>query len=795
MSVFRKLFSLPNKLASFISGTLVDRKSGAFGFVTAAIGVSADLGTPWVNLLGLICLGVLALVALLAFLAASCRLSKAEKGPLAFLRRVSAKGLAYSIMALLIIAPFYGLQRYMGGDNGVIAEYVTPAAELQAYLDPKFDRLERAIDVLTENLEDQNSAMEDLNEGIEAQTEAVTGLSDTIEEQSAAVDDLSISIDAQTGAVEGLSDQVEDQTGIVTDIQETMTFSVAMNIMDRIRAARDGSNQGQSLAMRTLLASGFDFVGTDYSGVSFRGVVLDGANFSEARLHFVDLRGTSARNASFADSGLRLAQADNTTNFEGADLSGVYAPLFEAPEASFIGANLSGANFHASDLRGADFSNANLTGASFVFADLRGANLSGAVLDGAHFVGSLLTDANIETARFSETNLLGAALDPDLLSEEQRAGACRHQAHIRDSRIKMMEIWESNKYDSGYEYDPINEYDQYVPAGPVDDVSLRLCKSASDSAVDFDATYPLDASFVLHRYYLDRAGREARARSRFKAMRERLEIGRVDAVFFTGDGYYRQQWIQELEANASVVTPVGPSYVDSDLTLVVLLSIGAVSEADVDWDFAFRRRLLLERKIWTSFDGEFARVSHWGPFFPRDVQQGDMPNEAFNLFRDWTLMRASSFGKEITLRPATVIVEGASGNTELSFKTGYMRQTPEGMVASSSWPSHSLAEQAAEAAGGADNLHFAPATTHSYGISLLLYAFPKPLESYELRARTKIDGLKEIVPDVDLTAQIDGWKTIQGYRGNVTLLRISPVSARVHEDGKLQSRKSFELDF
>ncbi len=102
-----------------------------------------------------------------------------------------------------------------------------------------------------------------------AQTEAVADLSENNEGQTEAVDTLSQSVGSQTGAVEDLTEKVEVLTDVVTDIRKTMTFSVAMEILDGIRTTRDGASQGQARVMKTLRASCFDFLGSALSDSQF----------------------------------------------------------------------------------------------------------------------------------------------------------------------------------------------------------------------------------------------------------------------------------------------------------------------------------------------------------------------------------------------------------------------------------------------------------------------------------------------------------------------------------------------
>jgi uncharacterized protein YjbI with pentapeptide repeats len=717
---------LGTRLSSFVArfGGLSDvRVTGVFGFLATALGLAADVGTPWAGLLGLLCAGSLAIAAL--SLVACAILGRRAPGPATVRLRRMASGLAvYALAALVVFVPLYGLNRIVGG-TGILGETVPAVAAFQEQIDARLDRVERALAVLTESVDDQTEAAR-----------------------------------VQTEAVEALG--------------ETMTLSVALDIVDRVQSARDGSNQGQAQALATLIGQGFDFAGSDFSGVSFRGAVIDGAEFSQGRLHFADLRGVSARGTSFAGSGLRLVRADADSDFTGADLSGVYAPLLEAPGARFDGADLMGANFHGADLAGASFRGADLGGAAFVHADLRGADLSDADLTGAHLVGALLDGANLDGATFADTNLLAAVRDPATLTPSQRAGACRHQASPRDSRMELVERWESDRFSSGYEFDDLNG-DGWVPPGPADDLSLPVCTSPVDSAIGFEATFPFYVRFFLDRPYLARAGRREAARDRFDAFRARLAEAREGAVFFTLDGGYRDEWVAAMRDAVEVTDPVGPAYLDSDLFTVLLLRRGLIAPEAVDWQAALTVRWRLERFVREKAGGDYGRVMHWGPFLPAEAGIADMPEDAVGLFRDWTLARAADGPEGFVLLPAAA----AEGASRLRLATGFYRRTLEDGNTGGSWPSHAVAEEAAEAAGGADRLLFAPLRLSRGGFAQVVLAFPAPIGSYVYDVpEAARSAVSEYGSEVELDLAVVDHAVLSR---NVLLLRVDPRSARIRD--------------
>ncbi|WP_051332297.1 pentapeptide repeat-containing protein [Cucumibacter marinus] len=449
------------------------------GIVATLMGLAADILTPWLDVLGWMFPAALGLTIVGVGIWWLMRGRGAEPRPMGRGRRLAATGAIYGIVFTLVLAPIFLLNVTLGGTNGALAEISPSARDFQTFLGERFDRLDRALAVLNEN--------------------------------------------------------VEEQGRDVQAVRETMEFSVAMDLIDRARETRDGSNQGQGIAISTLMDNGFDFIGSDFSGVALRNAPIDGVNFSEARLHFLDVRNASLKGANFSGSGLRFALAEGA-DFTDADLSGSFSPFFEGKGAIMAGANLSKANFQAADLRDVDFSGADLSGAAFAYADLRGANLSGADLTGAYLIGTLLNGANLDGAVFSETSMLAAVVDNGALSVEQRAGACRHESARLSARIELIEEWESDRFSTGLEFDDINTYDAYFPVPGLDDKSLPECSTPTDGAIAFDANYPDYMRIHLNREYLGQAGRRSASLQRFNAFRERLAEGQEQGVLLTASG-------------------------------------------------------------------------------------------------------------------------------------------------------------------------------------------------------------------------------------------------------------------
>ena len=114
----------------------------------------------------------------------------------------------------------------------------------------------------------------------------------------------------------------------------------------------------------------------------------------------------------------------SANGFEGADLSGLSAPLItNLRGTSFKGATLYWANLEKADLSGCNFEGANLAGATLREAKLVGANLRNAFLgldnlggptrvQGADFSGADLSGATLKGAEFNGATTFPAGFSP-----------------------------------------------------------------------------------------------------------------------------------------------------------------------------------------------------------------------------------------------------------------------------------------------------------------------------------------------------------------------------------------------
>lgn len=114
----------------------------------------------------------------------------------------------------------------------------------------------------------------------------------------------------------------------------------------------------------------------DGEQAAFRLKKLDGRDASEVDLSWSDLSGASFVGARFAKATLAHSVAIDAV-MDGCD---------------FSGAKLAGVDFSGTSLRGANFRGADLSAADMEATDLTGADFTGATLDGARFAGALLDD-------------------------------------------------------------------------------------------------------------------------------------------------------------------------------------------------------------------------------------------------------------------------------------------------------------------------------------------------------------------------------------------------------------------
>ena len=115
---------------------------------------------------------------------------------------------------------------------------------------------------------------------------------------------------------------------------------------------RNANRNSETANLNGVVLSGADFSDADLSGVDFIRTNLSGANLSGANLRYADLSGTNLSGANLSDANLRYA-----------DLSGANLRYANLSGADLRYANLSDTDLNCTLLSGANLSDANLSGA------------------------------------------------------------------------------------------------------------------------------------------------------------------------------------------------------------------------------------------------------------------------------------------------------------------------------------------------------------------------------------------------------------------------------------------------
>lgn len=225
------------------------------------------------------------------------------------------------------------------------------------------------------------------------------------------------------GKVDALGERIGSLDRRVDDMASERRLADAWQLLTQVARSKPRGEQGQSDAVRTLIAArrtfgGFDFTGMHLVGVNAAGIEAANADFTlaelaDARLDGARLHGARLRAASASRSSLRGADLTEV-RAEFSQFAGARLATLVAPRSTWTG----------SSLQGADFSNANLEGANFEFADLRGANFTGARLKNAFFGGADLRDVKWSGAHLENTDIIAAAIERERLSADQLRGIC-----------------------------------------------------------------------------------------------------------------------------------------------------------------------------------------------------------------------------------------------------------------------------------------------------------------------------------------------------------------------------------
>ena len=588
-------------------------QAGSKGELSATIvtilGLLADFTTPWFDVLT----WLFPLVILLAII----QIMRWRKSTLA---ATSRKGKKIAKMALnltvasVVLAPISLLNLASSSETGFTGSQFTAVEQLQQGITERLDRLDDALAVLN-------------------------GKSDAIAKSVDEVKDIALTTDKK---LESLSETTQEVANEASATRESMELSVALQMVDRAKTDRDGSNQGQSLAFESLLKEGYDFQNADLSGISFKKANLHSGDFSSSKSHFSTFTDATLDESIFRKAGLRFSNMD-AASAKNSDFSGSYGPFMTAKNTNFSSAKFIGANLVGADLRNANFANADLTGATLAFANVTGADFTGAILDSTYFAGAILSDAIFKDAIFSNTNMHGVILDHKNLSDTQIENACRHNSPHEDGfEIKILEQWPSDRFSSGYEFDELTEYKYYGGISTLASRALPLCASDSKSAIGFDISYPAYISMKVDRYYMKSAGRRSellrQLDNHFKILQNAYDTGPV----FNGSGAKQKQFIDTLKNSTNCDSNVSTSRLNTDELIVALLANGFVRPEDVDWKKAATARVNIERAIENNNRGGLLLSGYtlWENFFPDDTVATDLIPEAAEQYKIWTQCRA-----------------------------------------------------------------------------------------------------------------------------------------------------------
>lgn len=583
------------------------------GSTVTVLGLLADFCEPWYPILSYL-FPIVAIAAVFFY----WRWRRAQKGAVALSSshkkqiRIQARRSMRAGIATVVLAPIF-VANLAAGDRGVLANQFDKVSHAQDAILVRLDRIDDALRVLNGQTVENAQALNEIK-------------TDTGE--------LKDSLNAVT-------ETTEKTAGDTKVTRETMELSVAYQTIDRVKEARDGSNQGQQLAFESLIKLGHEFNNADLSGISFSNAVLAGGNYVNSQLLFTDFSKANLSGATFDGANLSFADfsAVNASNLVAKSID---AQFLNGGAANFSAATLAESNFAGSHLVGATFYGADLSGVSFAFANLTGADFTGANLTGAFFTGSILIDAKFTDATFSGTNFHGAIVQSGLLSAEQNKQTCRHEGRFRGVNVKLLERWPSSRFSSGYEYDDITEYEYYGKVPTLQSLSLPVCKTGDRNKSGFNASYADQFDIRVDRYFMEYGNRRSAAKQYLENHFGTLQHAYSNETAYSGAGEFKQALVASMRKASECDGTRRNLPLNSDGLLVALLAENKIDPDSVDWLAAAKSRLLLE-----SADPEHdvnmvksnSHVYNSVQFFPEGTVLSDLPKSTAEHFRIWTLCR------------------------------------------------------------------------------------------------------------------------------------------------------------
>ncbi len=434
------------------------------GIITGAIGLAADVGTPWGQFLGYLCAIVVSLAAISLLVCYIVKRRNSSSDFLQQLKRYSSTTATYAVFTTFVLLPIFALNTVLGSDRGLIAEAIPQIAELQDKLEVRLSAIE--------------ADMEDVAESVDEQADA-------LREQAEALRQQARSLDAQADAIKEQTSSLEAQTTTLQEMRETIDVSAAFEAIDRARGAQNGAKFGQVEAIESLVDQGRSFQSSNFRGMSLVGLDFMKGEFGMSSFDLSDLSAADASEASLENAEFKFSTGSKDTRFVGTNLVGAEFSFSDFPDANFDGADLRGASFMGAVLAGASFVGANLHGATFEFANLTGADLRESNLENARFLGTILDNVRFDSATMRETDFLGARLSNTILGPEQISEACRSW-DATPLVVRTLVVLNGSEGRTA-----INEYSEsiFLVGNEENQWSLALCESGMISPDDYKNTY------------------------------------------------------------------------------------------------------------------------------------------------------------------------------------------------------------------------------------------------------------------------------------------------------------------
>jgi len=585
----------------------------------------------------------------------------------------------------------------------------------------------------------------------------------------------------QTIKVAGQS--IDETKKTVIKLNTRAEREAAVSRVDRAIAAMDLSRQGQVKAIADLLDSEFSYAGVEIKGVNLSNADLAGHDFSKTNFRGCDLTHANFRQSILSNAELEFTSIDDA-DFEDAQAVEIDAAFTIGERANFKKANCQQATFFCSRLRGADFSRADLRGTDLSFCDLRDSNFQGANLEGAFFVGSDLDGATFDKAIFGNTDVSGAALSREQLSDEQFSGVGRSVGFSGKLHLDLLEKIPSDRFSTGYTYKDLI-WRKFWDLPGFGDRTLPLCTVPETGPRYSRAVYvppSRDAREIsayckmhLEHDFIEVGDRRRQFLDRVEQHVAFLQKNLAQDRALRGDGSFRKSWEETLRQRSKVVDLISPPYASPDHLAVVLLSAGVVLPENVKWQDLAGARSNLElqqeaAKRPIPYEGWLPR-DPWPPFFPAQVPLEELPSNYADIYRDWTMNRARQTDhSRITLSHRL---------WDRPLKEGKHAITLEDW-GSDSWPSD-LLSAIRELEISPKQTMFSSLRPTPLDLRKVLFVFDRDLKHFELRLDNDDLPADRSGLSVEVDLKLDDFRRVGTRKddGEFVLIDAQPVTARI----------------